>query len=306
MSDDEKKEFFDYVDRNWKGAHEESVEEAADNWKGRALRVGKTHVIELFPTGGKLYNKDGVATMLTKEELNSFAKQVKEKNIPITEALHMFSGNSQITKKKVLPLLKKLGITKVKVKEVAGMFMDIYFDADKEKFEEIQKVFAKNFGKPGSSSWKNLNMSLESDSLKEFGKMHVLKLSKQQLKGMILRAKKAGAKRYDIIKSLSNDLSASPDEVVSALEKNGLIRMTEAADSRTLGMMKQRLKEARGNYMNWHINANEFLWDVDTGSGEGKKVAKMIYNNRFNGSNSGKKIHDAMEDLYEDAKKSKK
>lgn len=299
MTDDEKKEFFDYVDRNWKGAHEESVEEAADNWKGRALRVGKTHVIELFPTGGKLYNKDGVATMLTREELNSFAKQVKEKNIPITEALHMFSGDSQITKKKVLPLLKKLGITKVKVKEVAGMFMDIYFDADNEKFKEIKNSFAKNFGKPGSSSWKNLNMSLE--SIKEG-------LSKQQLKGMILRAKKAGAKGYDIIKSLSNDLSTSPDEVVSALEKTGLIRMTEASD--TLGKMKERMKqkmkEAGAHYSNWHINADEFLWDVDTRSGDGKKLAKMIYNNRFAGSNSGKAIQRTMEDIIKDAEKTLK
>ena len=162
MSDDEKKEFFDYVDRNWKGAHEESVEEAAENWKGRALRVGKSHVIELFPDGGKLYNKEGVATMLTREELHTLAKGIKEKNIPITEGLHMFSGNVQITKKRVLPLLKKMGISKVKVKNVGGYFLDVYFDADNEKFKEIQKVFAKNFGKQGSSSWKNLNMSLES------------------------------------------------------------------------------------------------------------------------------------------------
>ena len=164
MSDEEKKEFFDYVDRNWKGAHEESVEEAAENWTGRALRVGKSHVIEILPKGGKLYNKNGISTLLSKEELHSFARQIKEKNIPITEGLHMFSGNVKITKKRVLPLLKKMGISKIKVKNVGGYFLDVYFDADNEKFKEIQKVFAKNFGKPGSSSWKNLNMALETVS----------------------------------------------------------------------------------------------------------------------------------------------
>jgi len=164
MSDEEKKEFFDYVDRNWKGAHEESVEEAAENWTGRALRVGKSHVIEILPKGGKLYNKNGISTLLSKEELHSFARQIKEKNIPITEGLHMFSGNVKITKKRVLPLLKKMGINKIKVKNVGGYFLDVYFDADNEKFKEIQKVFAKNFGKPGSSSWKNLNMALETVS----------------------------------------------------------------------------------------------------------------------------------------------
>jgi len=301
MSDEEKKEFFDYVDRNWKGAHEESVEEAAENWKGRALRVGKSHVIEILPEGGKLYNKSGISTLLSREELYSFAKQIKEKNIPITEGLHMFSGNLQITKKRVLPLLKKMGISKVKVKSIGGMFLDVYFDADDEKFKEIQKVFAKNFGKQGSSSWKNLNMSLESIKIKEG-------LSKQQLKGMILRAKRAGAKGYDIIKSLSNDLSISPDEVVSTLEKNKLIRMTEA--SATLGKMlqrmKQKLKEARAHYTNWHINADEFLWDVDVREGDGKKLVKAIYNNRFAGSNSGKAIHRTMEDIMKDAEKALK
>jgi hypothetical protein len=161
MSDEEKKEFFDYVDRNWKAAHEESVEKVAEDWEGRAIRVGKSHVIEIFPTGGKLYDKEGVATMLSMEQLKELAKKLKETNVPLTEGLHMFSGNIMITKKKVLPLLKKMGISKVKLKSVGGLFMDIYFDADDKKFKEIQQAFAKNFGKPGSSSWKNLNMSLE-------------------------------------------------------------------------------------------------------------------------------------------------
>jgi hypothetical protein len=52
-------------------------------------------------------------------------------------------------------------------------------------------------------------------------------LKKTQLKGMIKRAKKAGAKGYDVILSLSRDLSVSPDEIVSALEKTRLIGMTE-------------------------------------------------------------------------------
>ena len=52
-------------------------------------------------------------------------------------------------------------------------------------------------------------------------------MNKQQLKGMILRAKKAGAKGYDIILSMSRDLSVSPDKIVKMLEKNRLIGMTE-------------------------------------------------------------------------------
>jgi len=54
-----------------------------------------------------------------------------------------------------------------------------------------------------------------------------LKLSKSQIKGMIKRAKNAGARGYDIILSLSRDLSITSDEVVSTLEKHRLIGMTE-------------------------------------------------------------------------------
>ena len=72
-------------------------------------------------------------------------------------------------------------------------------------------------------------------------------------------------------------------------------------DSQTLGMLKQRMKKASANYGNWHINANEFLWDVDTSTGDGKKLKKMIHDNRFTGSNSGKKISDLMSRIFKQA-----
>ena len=77
-------------------------------------------------------------------------------------------------------------------------------------------------------------------------------------------------------------------------------------DSQTLGQLKQRMKKASANYGNWHINANEFLRDVDISTGDGKKLKKMIYNNRFAGRDSGKKIQDLMEDIYKQAIKSEK
>ncbi len=51
---------------------------------------------------------------------------------------------------------------------------------------------------------------------------------KAKLKKMIQMAKKAGAKKYDIIKFLASNLSKSEDEIVKSLEKYNLIRMTES------------------------------------------------------------------------------
>ena len=52
-------------------------------------------------------------------------------------------------------------------------------------------------------------------------------VGKAELTKMIKMAKQAGARKYDIIKSLASDLSKSEDEIVSSLEKYNLIRMTE-------------------------------------------------------------------------------
>ena len=50
---------------------------------------------------------------------------------------------------------------------------------------------------------------------------------KAELIKMVKMAQKAGAKKYDIVKSLASDLSKSEDEIVSSLEKYNLIGMTE-------------------------------------------------------------------------------
>ena len=70
-----------------------------------------------------------------------------------------------------------------------------------------------------------------------------LKLNKRQLKGMIMRAKKARAKGYDIILSMAKDLSVSPEEIVKALEKNRIIGMTENSKEKAMKLTRSKLKE---------------------------------------------------------------
>ena len=74
-------------------------------------------------------------------------------------------------------------------------------------------------------------MKLTKSKLKEMIREEIRALKeavgKAELKKMIRMAQKAGAKKYDIIKSLASDLSKSEDEIVSSLEKYNLIGMTE-------------------------------------------------------------------------------
>jgi len=111
-----------------------------------------------------------------------------------------------------------------------------------------------------------------------------LKLNKQQLKGMILRAKKARAKGYDIILSMARDLSVSPDEIVKALEKNRLIGMTEAIEE-AYDYDKIDLKKPYGVFLRGgSIGSGRNSWiDRKTGAklvatfddeGDAKRIAK--------------------------------
>lgn len=77
-------------------------------------------------------------------------------------------------------------------------------------------------------------------------------INKDKLKKMIFLAKKSGAKGYDIIKSLSNDLGWSNDKVVRELEKNNLIKLTE-------NMIKNKLKKIIKEELKNHINESHTI-----------------------------------------------
>jgi hypothetical protein len=79
-------------------------------------------------------------------------------------------------------------------------------------------------------------------------------LSRQQIKGMIQRAKKAGAKGHDIILSLSRDLSVSPDDIVSTLEKYRLVNMTE------------KIKEDLKPYKDFSVKGQNKKYDLNLGA----------------------------------------
>ena len=74
-------------------------------------------------------------------------------------------------------------------------------------------------------------MKLTKSKLREIIREEIRALNeavgKAELKKMITMAKKAGARKYDIIKSLASDLSKSEDEIVNSLEKYNLIGLTE-------------------------------------------------------------------------------
>ena len=86
--------------------------------------------------------------------------------------------------------------------------------------------------------------------------------SKDHYKKMIKLAYKAGARKYDIIKSLARDLSKSEDAVVKELEKNNLIGMTESVNEGVSG------KESDEEIMDFYKN----LYDISKKNYKDKRI----------------------------------
>ena len=187
-----------------------------------------------------------------KESTASWAKAIKQAQE--LEKKNMLSKKDMATLKKIADLMKSAnesihegdvedalkkyvknpyGIGAQRVND-EGKFYSLLFSDSNSREETIKKlrkkgILAKKMRKmmqPKGMEYR-YELVLHKESFNEALPSPPLKLSKSQIKGMIRRAKKAGAKGYDIIVSLSRDLSITSDEVVSTLEKHRLIGMTE-------------------------------------------------------------------------------
>ena len=87
-------------------------------------------------------------------------------------------------------------------------------------------------------------MKLTESKLRKIIREEILKeaIGKSQLKKMIVMAKKAGARRYDIVKSLASDLSKSEKDIVGDLERHNLLRMTEI-NEKLRQVIREMIKE---------------------------------------------------------------
>jgi hypothetical protein len=188
------------------------------------------------------------------------------KQLYIVRGMEDFTGKDQEISTK-LEKAKAKALIKIILRQQKQSGMDIYTNMRLVPVEEnVSEVKKMRFTKDGKRIIKKSVWLRMPDyaKLRKNGVEHVLSgdpkkkgrskyipvqieavnegLSKQQLKGMIMRAKKAGAKGYDIVLSISRDLSTSPDKIVKTLEKNRLIGMTELSFPGKIGKFAEILK----------------------------------------------------------------
>jgi len=115
--------------------------------------------------------------------------------------------------------IRKILKTK-KGKRIDSIFMDV---------ETAEKVMKHYKSLRGSAKEKFAKQKIQNivKSVDE----SVNEVNKAQLKKMIKMAKKSGAKGYDIVKSIADDLGVSPDKVVSDMERYRWTNQTEDTDT---------------------------------------------------------------------------
>jgi len=272
LDDKKKKDFFDYIDSNYKAKNEAEVSELVVNpaviqqFKDRAIADHGKKVKISTALGNKNHPAHKKAKGLWQSFKDSILAKKKEEpkkekpkkksasanaqnaalyggnlSFESTDAyektldkmakdqqLKMISKKDKDTLRKIADLMKKANEAKISVEpnwEGMWRFFKHMAKTNVGAWYKIQRAMG--------NEWTKLNKMASkegwvAESVNEALPKPLLRLSKSQIRGMIKRAKRHGARGYDIIKSLSKDLSVTDDQVVSTLEKHRLIGMTES------------------------------------------------------------------------------
>ena len=136
-----------------RGKGEISIDKKNLSVKGISPR--DQHLIQLHLTKGTGFRKKNV----TFESINELNQTI--------------SGNKMFMKRTILPITKKAGIKKVKIKELPAQYDDdkdkieISFDVDKETNDSFLDLLKKKAGKKGTKKRKNFNLTVQKEG-KEF------------------------------------------------------------------------------------------------------------------------------------------
>ena len=84
----------------------------------------------------------------------------------ITEARKSISGNVKFVKKNILPMLKTIGVTSVKV-NLYGDQLEVEFDVNPEEFNMFKGKLKKKVGDKGSRKREKFNLQVFEDSIRE-------------------------------------------------------------------------------------------------------------------------------------------
>jgi hypothetical protein len=193
----------------------------------------------VYQPGDELEKTKDQMRKLTQEGFSNGSKRFEKERLENAEVLGYEltgvtdGGEAAVTEAKQLYIVKGM-------EDFTGKEQEISTKLDKAKANALIKIIKKQQKQSGMDIYTNMRLVPVEEAVNEG-------LSKQQLKGMIMRAKRAGAKGYDIILSLSRDLSTSPDKIVKTLEMLRLIGLTESNELRFPGKIGEHAEFLKVN-----------------------------------------------------------
>ena len=193
----------------------------------------------VYQPGDELEKTKDQMRKLTQEGFSNGSKRFEKERLENAEVLGYEltgvtdGGEAAVTEAKQLYIVKGM-------EDFTGKDQEISTKLEKAKAQALIKIIKKQQKQSGMDIYTNMRLVPVVEAVNEG-------LSKQQLKGMIMRAKRAGAKGYDIVLSIARDLSTSPDKIVKTLEMLRLIGLTESNELRFPGKIGEHAEFLKVN-----------------------------------------------------------
>ncbi len=193
----------------------------------------------VYQPGDELEKTKDQMRKLTQEGFSDGSKKFEKERLDNAEVLGYKlvgvpdGGEVAVTEAKQLYIVKGM-------EDFTGKDQEISTKLEKAKAQALIKIIKKQQKQSGMDIYTNMRLVPVEEAVNEG-------LSKQQLKGMIMRAKRAGAKGYDIVLSIARDLSTSPDKIVKTLEMLRLIGLTESNELHFPGKIGEHAKFLKVN-----------------------------------------------------------
>jgi|TARA_B100000959_G_scaffold216348_1_gene227976 hypothetical protein len=181
-------------------------------------------------------------------------------------------GNMAFIKRTILPMTKKAGIKKVKIKTITPQLpddkpgMELTFDLDKEKNDKLLALLKSKIGRKGTMKRKKMNLTISKEQIKEIIKEELQSLTES--KEAEIKEKNYGFKS-DVSKfkqEYATHQGKFKEKAMGLRERQHIMKAVGVVNEKIMGMIgelsKLPVSDALENVKKGHVN--KFIKAMET------------------------------------------
>ncbi len=197
-------------------------------------------------------------------------------------------GNMAFIKRTVLPMTKKAGIKKVKIKTLTPQLpddkpgMELTFDLDKEKNDKLLALLKSKIGKKGNMKRKKMNLTISKEQIKEIIREEIQSLTES--KEAEIEEKNYGLKS-DVSKfkqEYATHQGKFKEKAMGLRERQQIMKAVGVVNEKIMGMIgelsKLPVSDALENVKKGHVN--KFIKAMETLKGICDHNSKWLEENK--------------------------